>query len=329
MINFNRLVSVIIPCYNSENTINDCLLSIINQTHIDLQIVIIDDGSTDSTKKIIKSHNDHRIILLENSLNLGIVAALNKGLENAQGKYILRIDSDDIAHPSLADTLFLFLEKNPDHFVCGSNMIQFPIYNEICYPELDKYLKVHTLFRSPFSHSSVMFRNNKYIYYDKKFEFVEDIELWTRFIKLGKFHNIQNYLCNYRVSLNQITSREDYEMRRTNLLYLLFLRNGFDFFNLNNEFQVYFASLLTNKKLNVKPICFIDLLKKIKKSNRMNGYFEDSILVKSFEVCISNYLFNNYRLKECLQVIFYNLSIFLKILSLTYDSYFINTRRRT
>ena len=88
------LISVIIPVYNSESTLKECLNSVVNQTYNNLQIIIINDGSTDASLRIIKAYRDKRIELI-NKQNGGVSSARNEGLERAAGDYIMFIDSDD------------------------------------------------------------------------------------------------------------------------------------------------------------------------------------------------------------------------------------------
>ena len=90
-------ISVVMPAYNAEKYIGEAIESILNQTFKDFEFIIINDGSVDHTKEIIREYNDPRIVLLENDKNRGIVLSLNKGLDAATGKYIARMDADDIS----------------------------------------------------------------------------------------------------------------------------------------------------------------------------------------------------------------------------------------
>ena len=90
------LVSIIMSVYNSEDYLKEAIDSILGQTYANLEFIIIDDASTDTSLDIIKSYNDKRILLIKNEVNIGLAASLNKGIEIARGKYIARMDSDDI-----------------------------------------------------------------------------------------------------------------------------------------------------------------------------------------------------------------------------------------
>src|SRR4051812_19701656 len=93
------LVSVIMPCYNTEKYFVEAIESIINQTYKNLEIVLINDGSTDSTTELLNqySEKDKRIKIILNPVNLGLIASLNKGVAAATGDYIARMDADDIS----------------------------------------------------------------------------------------------------------------------------------------------------------------------------------------------------------------------------------------
>src|SRR4051812_25511698 len=93
----NPVVSVVMAAYNEEKYIRDAIESILSQTYTSFEFIIINDGSTDQTEKIILSYSDPRIRYLKNSENLKLIASLNKGLKVAKGKYIARMDADDIS----------------------------------------------------------------------------------------------------------------------------------------------------------------------------------------------------------------------------------------
>ncbi len=93
-------LTVLMPVYNAEKFLGEAIESILNQTFTDFEFLIIDDGSTDSTIKIIESYTDSRIRLFKNQENLGISATLNKGIEMASTELIARMDADDISYSS-------------------------------------------------------------------------------------------------------------------------------------------------------------------------------------------------------------------------------------
>lgn len=106
-------VSVVIPVYNCEKTIKETINSILIQTGISFEIIVIDDGSNDETARIVNEICDERIKYFYQN-NSGISVALNNGIKRAAAKYIARIDGDDIALPTRLETQFYMLESNPD-----------------------------------------------------------------------------------------------------------------------------------------------------------------------------------------------------------------------
>ncbi len=115
-------VSVIIPCYNRENYISDTITSVLNQTYENIEIITVDDGSTDFTRNILEEFGS-KITILEHHgrVNKGQSAALNLGINNCSGKYIALLDSDDLFAPAKIETQVEFLENNPKIGLVYSN----------------------------------------------------------------------------------------------------------------------------------------------------------------------------------------------------------------
>jgi glycosyltransferase involved in cell wall biosynthesis len=114
------LVSIVIPVYNGEKYLADSLDSVLCQTYQNWELIIINDGSTDSTEQLILNYQDKRIKYLRNDDNKGIIFSLNRGLRESKGVYIARLDADDIALPFRIEKQVEFLSENPDYVMCGS-----------------------------------------------------------------------------------------------------------------------------------------------------------------------------------------------------------------
>lgn len=126
MINENKLVSVLIPTYNVQDYVEECIYSITNQTYKNLEIIIVDDASTDNTYKIVRklASQDKRIKYFRNSKNLKQAKTLNFALSMAKGFYIARIDSDDFSAKDRIEKQVNFIEKNKKFDLVGlSNTI--------------------------------------------------------------------------------------------------------------------------------------------------------------------------------------------------------------
>lgn len=118
-----KKISVIIPCYNAEKYINKCLDSVLNSTLKDIEVIVINDGSKDSTLNIIKSYKDKRIVLIDKE-NAGVAMARNDGLKKATGEYITFIDSDDYIEPTAYEEMYnKAKELNLDLIACDVKMI--------------------------------------------------------------------------------------------------------------------------------------------------------------------------------------------------------------
>lgn len=115
------LISVLMPVFNVERFVSEAIESVLEQTFVDFELVIIDDASSDNTVDIVKKYQkkDKRIVLVENKVNVGISKALNKGLQISCGKYIARADGDDIMHPERLYRQYLYLESNPEFALVG------------------------------------------------------------------------------------------------------------------------------------------------------------------------------------------------------------------
>lgn len=121
----NKKVSIIIPAYNAERYIEECLLSIISQTYLNLEIIIVNDGSEDKTVDIVKrlKKKDNRIIII-NQKNSGVSIARNNGFKNSTGEYIIFVDADDILENNMVQTLVINIEENDaDIAICGFKKI--------------------------------------------------------------------------------------------------------------------------------------------------------------------------------------------------------------
>lgn len=116
------LVSVVMPVFNAEKYLFEALSSIVNQSYQNLEIIVVDDASTDSSVSIVESFSDTRIKLFKNESNLKIVKTLNFALTKVNGEYIARMDADDISHPERIRKQVEFLEKNRGIDILGTNI---------------------------------------------------------------------------------------------------------------------------------------------------------------------------------------------------------------
>lgn len=210
---YEKLVSVIIPCYNAEKYLRESVESIMNQSYVNLEIICIDDCSTDDTLAILEklASKDARVKVLHNSKNMKIASSLNRGLEYSTGEYIARMDADDIALPDRIEKQVNYLEKNKETDICGTWCEKIDSegkhIGKIIYPLLHNDLKVMLLFNSCFAHPTIMFRRAIYLSVGgyKDIMPVEDLEYWIRIVKSKRLANIPEILLKYRIHGNNVT----------------------------------------------------------------------------------------------------------------------------
>lgn len=215
------LVSIIIPVYNVESYIGECLESILGQTYRHIEILVIDDGCTDKSIKIIESCNDPVITIIRNAENLGLAASVNNAIRAARGLFLARMDGDDIAHKTRIEKQVNFLIQNPHVDIVGTAMQsfgdshylhQFPTTHEAC--------KAQLLFNVCFGHPTVMFRKTVFEHEDHFYkpemkQYSEEYDLWCRLVDKCTFANLPEPLVMYRTfSLNK--KNEANERRRLN-----------------------------------------------------------------------------------------------------------------
>lgn len=194
------------PTLNAEKYLKTSIDSILSQTFKDFEFIIVDDNSSDNTLKIINKYKDKRIKLVKGE-NKGIAAALNLGIKIAKGKYIARMDADDISLPKRFEKQIDFMDKNVEFGICGTKVKT--LTNETIHKNWGSWLKTNPKFidilqNCAFCHPTVMIRKSIIkkgdLYYNEKLHYTEDQELWFRAIKVTKFYNLKDKLLVYRIN---------------------------------------------------------------------------------------------------------------------------------
>ena len=213
-------VTVLLPVYNGEQYLHDTIRSILAQTYQDFEFLVVDDGSTDRSAHIIGSYSDPRIRVLVNPERLKLSGALNRGLDEAQGKYIARMDADDIALPDRLEKQVEFLDKNPQVGIWGTSIEVFGQTQQRTdiFPRTSVDIRSYALFDCPFCHPTVMIRKNVFndhrLRYDGSYYPTEDFELWSRAIELFPSVNLEDVLLRYRIHEKSMTGADWDEMDR-------------------------------------------------------------------------------------------------------------------
>jgi len=202
--------------YNGENYLKEAIESILNQTFRDFEFIIINDGSTDSTGDILARYQqvDNRILVYKQE-NRGLIASLNRGCQLAKGKYIARMDADDISLPERLAREVNYLETHPDIGVLGTWMEYIDEnsvpQNKLCAPTTPNLIKWFLLFGCPVAHPSVMIRRDTIEtlgLYRPEALHAEDYDLWSRASLITRITNMPEILLQYRTWEGNISSRQ-------------------------------------------------------------------------------------------------------------------------
>lgn len=270
----NPVVTVLMTAFNAEDYIGEAIKSILNQTFKNFELLIVDDGSADSTYTKIMEFSDDRIRVIRNEKNEGIMESANIGLAHSRGKYIARIDADYIAVPSRLDRQVTFMEANPEVGLCGSFVETFG--SDVCIyrpPTSDNEICVNLLFGNCIVHSSVIMRHSVLVQYQLfyRLPLAEDYDLWCQMSRVTQVHNIPEVLVRYRKHDEQVTS--------TNFLQVKEFANEAIVDHLNTFFG-YILSLDDLKLLHVVLIepeaepSYAKILHVIKKLNHYNDEYD-------------------------------------------------------
>jgi glycosyltransferase involved in cell wall biosynthesis len=255
------------PVYNCASYIEAAVDSILNQTFTDFELIIIDDASNDGTIDILKNYSDSRIKFVFKETNQGVSSATNEGFRLAQGKYIARMDGDDISVGERFEKQVKVLENNPKVFVCGGLFQYLGGTNKII-PHKETYNEIITelLISCSICMGASMFRRKEllpYFYNENKIS-GEDYDFWTKVAWLGEIYNIQEVLLLYRVHPNQasITHKPQQILDDISIRLYLFKKINYDTAKYSNE--IISKMLLLNKPISITEFdLFLKWLKEL------------------------------------------------------------------
>jgi len=232
-------ITVIMPVYNNAPFLNEAIRSILSQSYRDFEFLIIDDGSTDGSREIIRSYQDERIRLVQNNSNLGISCSLNKGLDLARGEYVARMDGDDISRASRFGRQLSCFDANSNIGICGSWVRFFGNNRSFIgsYPIAPDCIKAYMLFN---------------LGYDENIVAAQDFEFWRRCADCFDIVNLPDVLLDYRIHGKGLTARKrsisrkqllailsdsllelDLDVSREDLLFHAEVGNGSGMFTIN------------------------------------------------------------------------------------------------
>ncbi|MFH1561035.1 MAG: glycosyltransferase family 2 protein [Patescibacteria group bacterium] len=202
------LISVVMPAYNAGSYLVEAIESVLGQTYENFEFIIVNDGSTDNTWEIIKQYakKDKRITAIKNKSNLGVSAAANIATSEAKGKFIARMDADDVSFSDRLEKQVEFLQKNKEVVAVGGQCIVIDKNNNIIgdktFPTNTKKLAEMIFWAIPIQQPSIMINRSllpkNFVWYPVDFSSAEDVDLYFRFLKYGQLANLNDWLIFYR-----------------------------------------------------------------------------------------------------------------------------------
>jgi glycosyltransferase involved in cell wall biosynthesis len=207
-------ITVLMPCYNAAEYIEDAIRSVLTQSFREFEFLIINDGSTDNTSELIRSFNDERIVYIEQEQR-GVAAALNKGLKHARANYIARFDADDICFSDRLEKQYRFMTSNPDCIVVGSAADYIDdsgnyIFTHFPQAKTNKEIQELPFNICPFIHASVLYKKDTIssVGYNIHAHSFEDHLLWLQLKGKGKLYNMPEPLICVRLNPRSLTMDE-------------------------------------------------------------------------------------------------------------------------
>lgn len=208
-------VSILMPVYNTAPYLREAMDSMLSQTFTDFELIVLDDCSPDHAEEILDTYDDPRIVRYRGDKNVGLSNVLNIGVDMARGKYIARMDSDDISMPNRLQVQVDYLERHSEVDLVSVGMQLFGAKEEVWIRELNpEKVKINALFHSPVLHASSAWRKDSFEKHGLRFcqDMVpaEDYDLWVRALLKGlKLVNLPEVLYQYRLHPTQATLQTD------------------------------------------------------------------------------------------------------------------------
>ena len=250
------LVSILMPVFKTAPYLREAMDSMLSQTFADFELIVLDDCSPDNAEEILKAYDDPRIVRYKGEKNAGLSNVLNVGIGKARGKYIARMDSDDISMPQRLQVQVDYLETHPEFDLVSVGMRLFGAKEGTWIRELnpDK-VKIEALFHSPVLHASSVWRKDAFEKQGLRFrqEMVpaEDYDLWVRAMLRGlKLVNLPEVLYEYRIHDAQATLQTDKTAAKSREVQMAYLQEALPSLSDSNReafpkklWPVFFANL--------------------------------------------------------------------------------------
>lgn len=265
----NPLVSIVIPVHNGEKYIKESIDSCLNQTYKNIEIIVVDDKSEDRTLEILKEYGQKlTVIPVEKQNGLGNV--INIGIRASKGKYIARMDADDIMYPTRIEKQIQYLESNPNCVAVGGQIDIIDENSSITghrdYAIDDRDIKKNRFLFQPFAHPAVTLRKStveEIGLYPENMWKVEDVKFFLILSTKGEFHNLEDTVLKYRMTFKTESQSK-----------------MLDHFKKTNEIRKWAI-----KELNIKPTFREYVIWNIQKVGvHILSIFPPTLFMKSFEL---------------------------------------------
>ena len=282
---FKPEVSIIMSCYNDDKYISRCIDSILKQSFVNFEFLIVDDCSSDHSLAIINKYKDSRIKVFKNDKNMGRAFSLNELIKLAEGEFIMIMDADDIVHIEKIKIQYEFLTQNPLIDLVSTNLYYFNQDKLLGKSNLNLPNKIslkNLLFSSvPLAHATVMARSiwyKKNLYTIPEIKNAEDQDLWLKSFDLSNFYILKQNLYLYRLHKGSIKNKID-----KRLGYHIALKNYLIRKNLNYLIIIHFIITLIYISIDfIKTFLKVPALK-LKKLNNNDYKLFKQILNLNYE----------------------------------------------
>ncbi|WMI69849.1 glycosyltransferase [Mangrovimonas sp. YM274] len=320
-LNTQPLISVVMATYNGEKFIAEAIQSILDQTYKNFEFLIVDDGSTDRTQEIIRGFRDHRIRYIKKEANTGIADSLNKGIAQAQGTYIARMDDDDVSFPHrLERQLEVFANDNQIIF-CGTSVEDIN-GKTLGTPSQHEDISLKLVFSNPIFHPTVMIPREILLLerYNPNAVPSEDYDLWSRLIFKGKFHQLEEALLYCRIHQTSVTANRRKEQLVRNIPIAQYIHKKLGILTHPEQDDLLRAFTEHDYTINgIELRSLVSWFEKLKKGNADKRIFDkekfDSLSQRQLEGFLISYFINRKIVEKIGPFIFLPIKYKIKILN--------------
>lgn len=279
------MVSVVMSVYNGEQYVEETIKSVLAQTYQNWEMIIVNDASTDRTAEILELYekNDTRIKVLTNKTNKKLPASLNYGISNAKGKYIIRVDADDICVKTRFEKQVDFMEKHPE--VTHSWGLFYEMSNGIIRNGITtfsvsyEHTKASLLLFGLVNHSGVIMKRSLFdtYAYEPEYTISEDLKLWLEILEKNKMQGMRDYVTVYRKHEGQATNEKN-RMRQQEQVKKI-LSNHFHKikWNISNDIFAFHMNLIYGTDM-VDCETFLNWCRELIEENKKNQWCKESAL---------------------------------------------------